>query len=205
MWAQLRAPEASSTTSRLLKSAVDLHAALLHLSTTARRTPIEPDGSVTAMLFVAFVASVRGGPRGHSTTGSATTRRRIVPPGPFGQDYENANRAGVFYTMFLPMFLSLMLFRRSTKSLATGRPRWHASVVAFAIFVTYSRQAYLIAAVAVLLLGLEAQRADRRAVVALRRQLDLVGARVRGSACRDDVRRGAVRRGEASRSAQRAA
>jgi hypothetical protein len=64
--------------------------------------------------------------------------------GPFGVDYRNANRAGVFYAMFLPMFIAMALFFR-------GQKLWRmASIVgcallALAIMATYSRQSYGIA------------------------------------------------------------
>ncbi len=70
--------------------------------------------------------------------------------GPFG-DYRSANRAGVFFAMFLPMFAAFALFLR-------GRKVWSAvaiagcAIVAAAIMLTYSRQSYLIAVIAVALL-----------------------------------------------------
>src|SRR3546814_1927133 len=63
--------------------------------------------------------------------------------GPFGVDYRNANRAGVFYAMFLPMFVALMLFLRSQRI-------WRiaavvaVSIMAMAIMVTFSRPSFLI-------------------------------------------------------------
>jgi O-antigen ligase len=70
--------------------------------------------------------------------------------GPFG-DHRAANRAGVFFAMFLPMFLAIVLFSR-------GRKLWRivglagCGLLLFAIMLTYSRQAYLIALVATFLL-----------------------------------------------------
>ena len=70
--------------------------------------------------------------------------------GPFGADYRSANRAGVFYAMFLPMFLALAVLLR--------RPAWLRAagfagvlLVAAALLFTYSRQAYFIAIVGLLL------------------------------------------------------
>jgi O-antigen ligase len=70
----------------------------------------------------------------------AETRRAA---GPFGVDYRNANRAGVFYAMFLPMFIAMALFFRKQKF-------WRIAAIAgtailtLAILATYSRQSYAI-------------------------------------------------------------
>lgn len=70
--------------------------------------------------------------------------------GPFG-DKNAANRAGVFFAMFLPLPLAVALFVR-------GHIGWRitalvgSGVLAFAIMLTYSRQSYLIALVAIILL-----------------------------------------------------
>lgn len=71
--------------------------------------------------------------------------------GPFGADASSANRAGVFYAMFLPYFVGLAFFFKESKLI-----RWAAwggiVVTVAAIFFTYSRQSYFIAAVAILYL-----------------------------------------------------
>jgi O-antigen ligase len=70
--------------------------------------------------------------------------------GPFG-DYRSANRAGVFFAMFLPMFAAFALFLRGHKvwsAVAIGG----CFIVTLAIMLTYSRQSYLIAIIAVALL-----------------------------------------------------
>lgn len=104
-----------------------------------------------AILVVAFVASVEAIREGldYGLANYVTTHRAS---GPFGHTYANANRAGVFYATFLPLFLSMMLLRRSRKRVALAGLIGAACVI-FAIFVTYSRQAYLIAAAAVFVLG----------------------------------------------------
>jgi hypothetical protein len=64
--------------------------------------------------------------------------------GPFGVNYANANRAGVFYAMFMPMFIAMALFFR-------GQKLWRMAaivgcvVLTLAIMATYSRQSYAIA------------------------------------------------------------
>jgi O-antigen ligase len=71
--------------------------------------------------------------------------------GPFGEDWHNANRAGVFYAMFIPMFMALGLFLR-------GQKLWRLAAVggialiAGGILFTYSRQSYFLALLAVTLL-----------------------------------------------------
>ncbi len=69
--------------------------------------------------------------------------------GPFGE--KNAsNRAGVFYAMFLPLLFATAIFLR-------GHAWWRLAaiagcgILAFAIMVTFSRQAYLIALVGIAL------------------------------------------------------
>lgn len=70
----------------------------------------------------------------------AETRRAS---GPFGNDFHNANRAGVFYAMFLPMFVGMALFFK-------GQKFWRIAalvacvILALAIMATYSRQSYAI-------------------------------------------------------------
>lgn len=64
--------------------------------------------------------------------------------GPFGFDYRDANRAGIYYCIFLPMFIGLALFLKKQKWW------WMASIagiglMSMAILVTYSRQSYFIA------------------------------------------------------------
>jgi hypothetical protein len=72
--------------------------------------------------------------------------------GPFGVDWHNANRAGVFYAMFMPMFVALALFLK-------GQKLWRLAAVGGCLLLaggtlfTYSRQAYflILLSVAVLL------------------------------------------------------
>ncbi|MGV8940233.1 MAG: O-antigen ligase family protein [Lysobacter sp.] len=82
------------------------------------------------------------------TLSSFSDTNRVA--GPFG-DYRSANRAGVFFVMFLPMLAAAALFLRSRGFMrllaASG-----AAILALAILLTYSRQAYLIAVVVLALL-----------------------------------------------------
>jgi len=65
--------------------------------------------------------------------------------GPFGSDWKNANRAGVFYAMFMPMFLALALFLRGR-----GSGKWRVAAVGGCVLLaggtlaTYSRQSYFL-------------------------------------------------------------
>lgn len=105
---------------------------------------------IAAILFVAAVAGLEAWmeARAYGLGGYAETRRAS---GPFGPDFRTANRAGVFYATLLPMFVALFLFFR-------GRPAWRlfgawgALVLVGAVLVTYSRQSYAIALVALALL-----------------------------------------------------
>lgn len=88
----------------------------------------------------------------------AETRRAS---GPFGVDFHDANRAGVFYAMFLPMFIAMALFFR-------GQKFWRlaaiagCAILALAIMATYSRQSYAIG-----LLGLALLLLRRNVVLAV--------------------------------------
>ncbi|MDO4231695.1 MAG: O-antigen ligase family protein [Lautropia sp.] len=74
--------------------------------------------------------------------------------GPFGPDYKASNLAAVFFTMFMPVFAAVALYLK-------GKPiiRWGAiggvGALLLAIFATYSRQAYLIVAVMLILMTLK--------------------------------------------------
>ena len=71
--------------------------------------------------------------------------------GPFGVDWRNANRAGVFYSMFMPMFVALVLFlkRRKLWQLAAV---FGCFVIAGGTLATYSRQSYFLVMLGVILL-----------------------------------------------------
>ncbi len=79
--------------------------------------------------------------------------------GPFGEDWHNANRAGVFYAMFMPMFIALALFLRKKLSGAWRRSAASRLLGGGALF-TYSRQAYFIA-----VLGLAVLLLRRKSIV----------------------------------------
>ncbi len=62
--------------------------------------------------------------------------------GPFGEDWHHANRAGVFYGMFAPMFFAMVLFLRGQKLWRLAGIGGFLCVVGGALF-TYSRQSYI--------------------------------------------------------------
>jgi O-antigen ligase len=63
--------------------------------------------------------------------------------GPFGVDWHHANRAGVFYGIFTPMFVALALFLK-------GQKLWRIAAIGGIVLLaggalfTYSRQAYIL-------------------------------------------------------------
>jgi O-antigen ligase len=79
--------------------------------------------------------------------------------GPFGTDWRASNVAGVFYAMFMPMFVALALFLRKRKL-------WRLASIAGIVLIgggtlfTYSRQSYFIVLFSTLILLI------RRSIVA---------------------------------------
>ncbi|KRG68953.1 O-antigen ligase family protein [Pseudoxanthomonas dokdonensis] len=118
-----------------------------------RRCGQDLKGTRQLIIFVMIVAAVAGIEAVREGLdygfGAYSETRRAA--GPFGVDYSSANRAGVFYAMFLPMFAAMALFFRK-------QPMWRlgalagCAILAVAIMATYSRQSYLIALVGVALL-----------------------------------------------------
>lgn len=73
--------------------------------------------------------------------------------GPFGKTYAMANRAGVYYAMYVPMFVAIALcFRRQKLWRIAGIVG--VGLMALAIMFTYSRQSYGIALVGLALVFL---------------------------------------------------
>jgi O-antigen ligase len=105
------------------------------------------------IIWIMVIAAVAGleGLREGLDYGFGRYRAEKRASGPFGPDWREANRAGVFYAMFMPMFISLALFLRK-------RLLWRLAAVggcillAGGIIATYSRQAYLMVVLALALL-----------------------------------------------------
>ncbi|MDO4681338.1 MAG: O-antigen ligase family protein [Lautropia sp.] len=103
------------------------------------------------LLFVAAVAGLEaikeGIDYGFGVYGE--TKRAA---GPFGADYKASNLAAVFFAMFIPVFAAVAFYMK-------GKPLWRiggmggTAILLIGIFCTYSRQAYLIVAVLLLLMA----------------------------------------------------
>ena len=111
-------------------------------------------GYVRAMILlcmaVAAIASLEAIRQAlHFGIGNYTDANRAA--GPFGSNNLNANLAGVYFAIFLPMFASAVLFLR-------GHGLWRmaalsgSAIVGLGLMVTYSRQSYLIALVCMVVL-----------------------------------------------------
>lgn len=115
---------------------------------------------IIVVLVVAVIAGIEAVREGldYGIINYAETRRAS---GPFGVDYRSANRAGVFYAMFLPMLVALVLFLRK-------QPLWRitafagSAILVVAIMATFSRQSYLIG-----ILGLSLLLLRRNIVIAV--------------------------------------
>ncbi|MBL8298397.1 MAG: O-antigen ligase family protein [Rhodanobacteraceae bacterium] len=73
--------------------------------------------------------------------------------GPFGPDFRSANRAGVFYAMFIPVLFAPVLFlqkRMLWRLMSLGG----VLILAGAVLFTYSRQSYFIALLGIALLSI---------------------------------------------------
>lgn len=125
-----------------------------------RRCGQNLQGTRQLIIFVMVVAAVAGveAIREGLQYGIGHYAETHRASGPFGVDYHDANRAGVFYAMFLPMFVAMAVFFRRQRFWRLAALAGCA-IMALAIMATYSRQAYLIALVGLLLLLL------RRSVV----------------------------------------
>lgn len=104
---------------------------------------------IIATMVVAAVAAVQAIRQGFDY-GIGTFVESHRASGPFGNTYRDSNRAGVFYAMFLPMFVAVALLFR-------GQWRWRTAafggivLLGAAVMFTFSRQAYFIALFGLLL------------------------------------------------------
>jgi O-antigen ligase len=105
---------------------------------------------IIAVMVVASIAAVQAIRQGLDY-GIGTFYESHRASGPFGSNYASANRAGVFYAMFLPMFIAMALFFRKQAvwrvAALTG-----IGLLGMAVMVTYSRQSYFIAVLGLALL-----------------------------------------------------
>lgn len=103
------------------------------------------------LLLVVFVASVEV-IREALDYGIGEYKFTHRASGPFGHDWRNANRAGVFFAIFVPLFIALMFFYRSRLWVRCAGLVGTACGTA-AVFFTYSRQSYIILGLGALLLA----------------------------------------------------
>lgn len=142
LWAQLRAPGDLLLDVNYLRTA--LFSPLLYfMYLRSKQDLVNTRWLVIAVMVVAAIAALQAVRQGLDYgIGTFVESRRAS--GPFGPDYRDANRAGVFYAIFLPMFIALALFLRKQKFwflAALGG----TALLTMAILVTYSRQSYFIA------------------------------------------------------------
>ncbi len=111
-----------------------------------RRCGLNPPQTRWLIILIMIVAAVAGieAVREGIDYGYGHFSEAKRASGPFGVDYHNANRAGVFYAMFLPMFVAMALFFRRQK-LWRAAALSGCAILALAIMATYSRQSYAIA------------------------------------------------------------
>jgi O-antigen ligase len=135
----------------ILKNAV-LFMLLYFIYYHAARDPLTLRIAFAAILFIAALAALQAIRQALDYgIGSFSETHRAA--GPFAPDYSGANRAAVFYCMFLPVFVALALYYRG--SVAVRLAAAGGAVLLFvATLFTYSRQAYFILAVLVLLMAL---------------------------------------------------
>lgn len=114
------------------------------------RNEVDLEFFYSMILFVAFVAGIEMLLEAADYGFRYMTGRRAA--GPFG-DWRVSNRAGVFMAIMYPLFLGALIHLRSRRILrliaAVG-----CGVCIFAIFYTYSRQAYLTAALITVMFAL---------------------------------------------------
>jgi O-antigen ligase len=103
------------------------------------------------ILFVAGVAALQAARQGLDYgLGVFNETRRAG--GPFSSNWANANRAGVYFATFIPAFAVFALYMKARYPLLRLVAIGCTLLGIFATFVTYSRQAYFILALSLVLL-----------------------------------------------------
>lgn len=108
---------------------------------------------IVLCLVVAAVAAIDAIREGVAANAFLAYSEQQRSSGPFGVDARAANLAGYFYAMFLPIFVAGVLFLRERKLLRIGAIVGCA-LLGLAIMATFSRQAYAVALVCLLLIAL---------------------------------------------------
>jgi O-antigen ligase len=135
----------------VLKNAV-LFMLLYFIYYHAARDPLTLRIVFAAILFVAAVAAVQA-IRQAFDYGIDTFSETHRAAGPFAPDYSGANRAAVFYCIFLPVFVAVAMYYRGSVAVRLAAAGGAALLFVATLF-TYSRQAYFILAVLALLMAL---------------------------------------------------
>jgi O-antigen ligase len=149
LWAQVRAPGNFVDDATYLKNAI-FFPLYYFLFLKSRQDEKTTRRLIIWILIIAAVAGLEALHEGMDYGfGNYNPSRRAS--GPFGTDWHMANRAGVFYGMFMPMFVALVLFLRK-------RVLWRLAafgacvVIAGGAFSTYSRQSYFLVLLGTVLL-----------------------------------------------------
>ncbi len=152
LWAQVRAPRNLVEDLTYLKNAL-FFPLFYFLFLKCRQDAKTTRRLIIWILIIAAVAGLEAFREGldYGFARGFNPYRRAS--GPFGDDWHNANRAGVFFGMFMPMFVAIALF-------AKGHKFWRLAAIGGCVLLvagtmaTYSRQAYflIIAGTALLLL-----------------------------------------------------
>ncbi|QNP40694.1 O-antigen ligase family protein [Lysobacter solisilvae (ex Woo and Kim 2020)] len=122
-----------------------LYLAYLHCGLDLKRTR----QLIVLLLLVAVGAGVEALLQALSfDLGTFSETQRVT--GPFG-DIKMANRAGVFFAMFLPVLVALVLQPKQKKNVRVAAAAG-SLVLVLAILFTFSRQSYLIALFAIMVL-----------------------------------------------------
>jgi O-antigen ligase len=103
------------------------------------------------ILFVAGVAALQAARQGLDYGLGAFNETRRAS-GPFSTTWQNANRAGVYFATFIPAFAVFALYMKERYRLLRLVAIGCTLLGIFATFVTYSRQAYFILALSLVLL-----------------------------------------------------
>lgn len=144
--AQLRDPMNIGTDFAYLKNAI-FYPLFYILFLKSRLNATQTRSLIIFAMVVAAIAGIEAVREGLSFGfGNYSPTHRAS--GPFGPDYRNSNRAGVFYAMFLPVFVALAIYLRGVRFWRIAAIT-ASMVLVVAILATYSRQAYVISIITV--------------------------------------------------------
>jgi len=145
LWAQIRAPGSLVADVTYLKNAL-FYPLFYFIYLKCRQDEKTTRQLIIAIMVIAALAGLEAIREGLNYGFDRYSPAKRAS-GPFGFDYRGANRAGVFYAMFLPMFLALALFLRRQKV-------WRLAAIGGCLMLaggtlfTYSRQSYFLALLA---------------------------------------------------------